>query len=618
MAETVWSTDTGEAVYRSWDPVRNLRLRVHLQRITSSSYLHHQPAAQPGKDLIDLATFRPHPSTSGHRPEVDEEEEVVIGWQEKLFSQFEVDLYQNEAACQSPLDHQYRQEILKLEDLDGRKNRRIFTYTDSDRYTNLEEHCQRMTTAASEMPSFLVERMANVRRRRQDRRGMEGGILKSRIVTWEPSEEFIRNSHVINTPLQTMYIMADLGPYGKLGYKKYEHVLCTLKVDSNGVITVKPDFTGSRGPYRIETDGEKQELWKYTIDSVSSLAQPEEEEREQRALRDLYGRHKEYLNSLVGTDFETTVPGALRLFVNGEVVSAQGYEFDNLYVHFFVELPTTSWSSPAFQQLSGITQTCATKSLGMDNVAYFSYPFTFEVSFLHEDESAGALPAWPVLYCEVLSLDFWQRYRVEGYGAVVLPATPGSHTLTVPTWRPLELGPVAELRRFFIGGSLELEDLSYVRIPGTFKGLHGVKFSPEEDEERVGPSGGIQPAKFHSQRARSLPSSPAPHAGGPRKPSPGPREPLGNHGLLAHCSPGPPCTRARRVISKAWALFVFLIRDPTDLLRTGRAENPGLDPCLVFSCWVATKPKTLWPPYGPCLHMSATASDLRNKTGFLV
>ncbi|XP_072813737.1 tectonic-like complex member MKS1 isoform X4 [Vicugna pacos] len=409
MAEAAWSTDTGEAVYRSRDPVRNLRLRVHLQRITSSNYLHYQPAAQAGKDLIDLATFRPPPTASGHRPDEDEEEEAVIGWQEKLFSQFEVDLYQNEAACQSPLDHQYRQEILKLEDSDGRKNRRIFTYTDSDRFTNLEEHCQKMTTAASEMPSFLVERMGNVRRRRQDRRGMEGGILKSRIVTWEPSEEFVRNNHVINTPLQTMYIMADLGPYGKLGYKKYEHVLCTLKVDSNGVITVKPDFTGLKGPYRIET-GEKPELWKYTIDNVSSLAQPEEEEREQRVFKDLCGRHREYLSSLVGTDLETTVPGALRLFVNGEV----------------------DWSSPAFQQLSGITQTCATKSLGM--AAYLSYPFTFEASFLHEDESAGA------------------------------------HTLRVSTWRPLELGTVAELRRFFIGGSLELEDLSYVRIPGTFKG----------------------------------------------------------------------------------------------------------------------------------------------------
>ncbi|XP_077021019.1 tectonic-like complex member MKS1 isoform X6 [Tamandua tetradactyla] len=318
MAETVWSPDTAEAVYRSRDPVRNLRLRVHLQRITSSTFFQYQPAAQPGKDLIDLATFRPHPSASGHRPDEDEEEEVVIGWQEKLFSQFEIDLYQNEAACQSPLDHQYRQEILQLENSGGRKNRRIFTYTDSDRYTNLEEHCQKMTTAASEVPSFLVERMANVRRRRQDRRGMEGGILKSRIVTWEPSEEFVRSNHVINTPLQTMYIMADLGPCGKLGYKTYEQVLCTLKVDSNGVIMVKPDFTGLKGPYRIEMEGEKQELWKYTIDNVSSLAQPEEEEREQRVFKDLYDRHKEYLNSLVGTDFEMTAPGVLRLFVNGE------------------------------------------------------------------------------------------------------------------------------------------------------------------------------------------------------------------------------------------------------------------------------------------------------------
>lgn len=115
----------------------------------------------------------------------------------------------------------------------------------------------------------------------------EGGILKSRIVNWEPSEDFIKSHHVINTPLQTMYIMADLGPCGKLGYKNHEHVLCTLKVDSNGVITVKPDFTGLKGPYRIETEGEKQELWKYTVDNVSALAQPEEEEREQRVFKDV-------------------------------------------------------------------------------------------------------------------------------------------------------------------------------------------------------------------------------------------------------------------------------------------------------------------------------------------
>ncbi|XP_064351042.1 tectonic-like complex member MKS1 isoform X2 [Camelus dromedarius] len=453
MAEAAWSTDTGEAVYRSRDPVRNLRLRVHLQRITSSNYLHYQPAAQPGKDLIDLATFRPHPTASGHRPDEDEEEEAVIGWQEKLFSQFEVDLYQNEAACQSPLDHQYRQEILKLEDSDGRKNRRIFTYTDSDRFTNLEEHCQKMTTAASEMPSFLVERMANVRRRRQDRRGMEGGILKSRIVTWEPSEEFVRNNHVINTPLQTMYIMADLGPYGKLGYKKYEHVLCTLKVDSNGVIAVKPDFTGLKGPYRIETEGEKPELWKYTIDNVSSLAQPEEEEREQRVFKDLYGRHKEYLSSLVGTDFETTVPGALRLFVNGE--------FQPKAMSMTISTCTSLWNC---QLLIGRAQ-CSSSS----------------------QESHRPVPPSPWEWIRWLTSPTHSHLRPpsstrmnllvpsrSGPCSTVRSARStsgrGAHTLRVSTWRPLELGTVAELRRFFIGGSLELEDLSYVRIPGTFKG----------------------------------------------------------------------------------------------------------------------------------------------------
>lgn len=42
----------------------------------------------------------------------------------------------------------------------------------------------------------------------------------------------------------------------RLGYKAYEHILCILKVDSNGVITVKPDFTGIKGPYRWE--GEKE------------------------------------------------------------------------------------------------------------------------------------------------------------------------------------------------------------------------------------------------------------------------------------------------------------------------------------------------------------------------
>ncbi|XP_060115394.1 tectonic-like complex member MKS1 isoform X2 [Heteronotia binoei] len=478
MAHPGWNEDTGGAVYRSRDPICNLRIRVCLQRVTSTSLLLqqlHQPSCQPGQQLISLATLGSHNTASGYRPN-EEEEEAVIGWQEKLFSQgvlscvqFEVDLYQNESACQSPLDRQYHQDILKLERSGGRKNCRIFTYTDHDRFTNMEEHCKQMTTSAQEAPSYLAERMANVRRRRQERKPMEGSAFKSRIITWEPSEEFIKNNHVINTPVQTMYIMADLGPQDKLSCGDCEHVLCTIRVDSNGVITIKPDFTGAKGAYRIELEGEKRELWKYTLENASAVVQREEEEREQRVFKDLYSRHKEYLQGLVGSDFEMTLPGSLRLFINGEIVSAQGYEYDNLYVHFFLELPSR-WSCPPSQQLSGVTQTCATKVVGKDRVAFFCFPFTLEVFFTQEDELEGSLPQWPVLYFEVLSLDFWQRYRIEGYGFVMLPATPGVHTLTVSTWRPVELGTVSELRRFFIGGSPELEDLTYTRVPSTFQG----------------------------------------------------------------------------------------------------------------------------------------------------
>ncbi|XP_035415097.1 tectonic-like complex member MKS1 isoform X2 [Cygnus atratus] len=436
MAEPLWSAEAGGAVYRSRDPVRNLRLRVRIQRVTAAGPLPAQASPPPpplsaprGPELLALAAR----ASPGARRPPDEEEEAEVGWQEKLFSQFEVDLYQNESACQTHLDRQYHEEILKLEKAGGRKNYRIFTYTDHDRFTNLEEHCQKVTDSDHEVPSYLAERMANVRRRRQDRKPIEANSLKSKIITWEPSEEFIKNNHVINTPVQTMYIMGDLGPYGKLGQREYEHVLCTIKVDGNGVITVKPDFTGTKGAYWIELDRQKRELWKYTIENASVQVQQEEEEREQRVFRDLYSRHKEYLSGLVGSEFEVTLPGTLRLFVNGEVVSAQGYEYDNLYVHFFLELPD-HWSSPAFQQLSGVTQTCTTKTVGWDDVAYFCYPFTLEMFFSQENESEGL------------------------------------HILTIPTWRPVELGTVAELRRFFIGGSPELEDMTYVRIPATFKG----------------------------------------------------------------------------------------------------------------------------------------------------
>ncbi|KAM9348208.1 tectonic-like complex member MKS1 [Symphorus nematophorus] len=467
-----WNTDTGEAVFRSRDDVKNLRIKLRIERVTStaalSQHLQQQVLSQQDRGAIELETLTSQGQTG------DNEEELLVGWQEKLFSQYEMELFQNEAACQTPLDRQYHTEVKALNKGKGRRNHRIFTYTDHDRYTNclpfhqLQCSTELLTTTKSG-PTFLAERMTSVRHRRQDRRTMDFNVPKSKIINWEPTEEFVKSSHVVNSTMQTMHIMADLSPPGKLGQKEYECLLVTIKTDGCGTVVVKPDFNKGKEPYRIVTEGDKREVWRLTLENLSTDMKPEEKEREQNMYKDLYVRHKEYLNSLVGQDFEMPPVGILRYLMNGEIVSAKGFEYDNLYIHFFMELPN-NWSSLPFQSLSGVTQTCRTKTSGKDNVAFFSFPFSFEAFYMCEKESEESIAQWPVLYFKVLSLDSWQRYRTEGYGYLLFPAMPGKHTVTCHTWRPLQTGTMSALRRFFIGGSPELEDHSYVRIPGTFKG----------------------------------------------------------------------------------------------------------------------------------------------------
>ncbi|XP_047186536.1 Meckel syndrome type 1 protein isoform X1 [Scophthalmus maximus] len=466
-----WNTDTGEAVYRSRDAVKNLRIKVRIERVTStaalSQHLQKEFLSQKNRGAIELETL-----TQGQTG--DNEEELEVGWQEKLFSKFEMELYQDEAVCQTPLDRQYHTEVKALNRARGRKNHRIFTYTDHDRYTNylpfqqLQNPTDILTTTKSS-PTFLAERMASIRHRRQDRRTMDCTIPVSKIINWEPTEEFVKNSHVVHNSMQTMHIMGDLGPPGRLGQTENEYLLFTLKTDGSGTVVLKPDFNKGREPYRIVTEGDKREVWRLTVENVSTAMKPDEKDMEQNMYKDLYVSHKEYLNSLVGQDFEMPPLGVLRYVMNGEIVSAQGFEYDNLYIHFLMELPN-NWSSLPFQSLSGVTQACRTKTLRKENVAFFSFPFSFEAFYMSEKESEESVPQWPVLYFKVLSLTSWQRYRTEGYGYVLFPAIPGKHKITCHTWRPFQTGTVSALRRFFIGGSPELEDHSYVRVPGTFKG----------------------------------------------------------------------------------------------------------------------------------------------------
>lgn len=76
----------------------------------------------------------------------------------------------------------------------------------------------------------------------------------------------------------------------------------------------------------------------------------------------------------------------------------------------------------------------------------------------------------PKILFEVASYDSWNRYRTEGYCWTQIPVKPGVYNESMPCWRPRGDSLIYELRRFFIGGSPELEDISYAAVPSNHEG----------------------------------------------------------------------------------------------------------------------------------------------------
>lgn len=155
-----------------------------------------------------------------------------------------------------------------------------------------------------------------------------------------------------------------------------------------GTIEVYPDFNGKRPPYRIHTHGGKPtaractfsllcthvkweegdsasshdfdghpvsspadssafspvgEIYEYTIKHVSQTMTKEEKIREGKMYRELYSKHTELLQNRIGHVFEDRIASDSEVdhayHVFGEVVSAQGFEYDDLYVRLLFDVP---------------------------------------------------------------------------------------------------------------------------------------------------------------------------------------------------------------------------------------------------------------------------------------
>lgn len=140
-----------------------------------------------------------------------------------------------------------------------------------------------------------------------------------------------------------------------------------------------------------------------------------------------------------------------------------------------------------------LSQTCM--------INLFSFTFFFSLIF------SEAFISWPTLFLEVLSVDQWERFRTEGYGYVTLPNKAGTHDITVNTWRPTGNGLVPKMRRFFIGGSPELEDVTYVKQPAGSDDVRvycNILFYHYPFASTIYPSGQNYVAYTLNQRLKSL------------------------------------------------------------------------------------------------------------------
>lgn len=67
--------------------------------------------------------------------------------------------------------------------------------------------------------------------------------------------------------------------------------------------------------------------------------------------------------------------------------------------------------------------------------------------------------------------DYMVRYRrLFHFYFILFHIVLGTHHMDIQTWRPLGRSSYENLRRFFIGGSPELEDPTYVSVPITHDG----------------------------------------------------------------------------------------------------------------------------------------------------
>lgn len=150
-----------------------------------------------------------------------------------------------------------------------------------------------------------------------------------------------------------------------------------------------------------------------------------------------------------------------------EILSTKLFEYDTIYVQYFIDLPS-DWFCTDESQLQGVTQTCYAK--GEEKIAHFSHLIDVTFNYNIENLNNTKIPKSPYIYLEVISKDSWNRYRTEGLTYKNLPLSkPGKYQYDLQCFRLIPDSISGQLRRFFIGDCSSYNDITWIGLPKNYE-----------------------------------------------------------------------------------------------------------------------------------------------------
>ncbi|KAJ3071625.1 Pleiotropic negative transcriptional regulator [Podochytrium sp. JEL0797] len=482
--------------YRTIDQLENLKIRIILRKVADrrvplshmnqgsalSLQLTHERNANSVNSNLFSSNLLPGP------------EELVVKWQKKVMSPQEMADKSNIAATSSTGGRK-KGGILKsskLKEGEGDENvggggaasqggMFLFTYIDSDEYTNQEDVERNVTTSKHETLSEMAKRALTLTK-----------PLTGPVATSAYEAEFdSRHTGVSEKPVhlykplrnikfEEMHVMAYI--YSEIKYsnekgdafsiKGYEKRLCTIKCYDSGLVTMTPGLSESSSLYQFQIN---EDVFQYRLELISKELDAVDEEKEWKIYSEFYDRRVQAQQAHLPTTFQKppSAPG-LRVVLMGEIASAYGFNGESIYIHYLVDL-TEGWTVEGGQLplLSAYTQCSSGIYQSESGLWEARFAFPMEVELISGQGHRHSV--WPKIYFEVCSMDSWDRSIVVGYGYADLPKSPGCYDLKITTWKPL-VSPSSQLKSSLVGGSAELDDLTYNYIPFGHKGPKLIKY----------------------------------------------------------------------------------------------------------------------------------------------